>query len=88
MVAAFSIVIQIGNLSDKVRAKFLIPIAFTIVSSAMFLIYFIPHLSKGLLPLYVAVTLIMIGSVFAITSIESVFSRNLPKEIRGTMNGL
>lgn len=30
----------------------------------------------------------MVGSVFAMTSIETVFVRNLPKEVRGTMNGV
>jgi MFS family permease len=34
------------------------------------------------------VTLIMIGSVCTMTSIETVFSRNLPKEVRGTMNSI
>ena len=30
----------------------------------------------------------MIGSVFAATSIESLYAKNIPKDIRGTMNGV
>jgi MFS family permease len=38
--------------------------------------------------LYALVALIMTGMIFSMTSIETIFSRNLPKESRGTMNGL
>ncbi len=40
------------------------------------------------MPLIIVFSLILIGSIFAITCIEAVFSKNLPKEIRGTMNGV
>jgi hypothetical protein len=40
------------------------------------------------MPIYLVVTLITVGAAFATTCNESVFSKNLPKEIRGTMNGV
>jgi hypothetical protein len=38
--------------------------------------------------MYTLITMIMIGGIFSMTAIETAYSRKLPKEIRGTMNGL
>lgn len=57
-------------------------------SLALFSFYFLGSPLDGVMPLIIVFSFILIGSIFAITCIESVFSKNLPKEIRGTMNGV
>lgn len=44
--------------------------------------------SISLLPLCLVITFIMVSSIFAMTCVETLYTKNLPKEVRGTMNGL
>ncbi len=89
MIVTVALIVPLGKLPDRLPAKILIPISFLIVALGLIMFQFLgnPHQS-GLMPIYLVVTLITVGTTFATTCNESVFSKNLPKEIRGTMNGV
>ena len=88
MIATLVIVVPAGKISDRLPARYLIPLGYAITSCSLILFQFIPSPLKSLIPLYVIFTLLMVGSVFSMTCVETVFSRHLPKDIRGTMNGV
>jgi len=94
VLATLLIVVPAGKMADRLTARMLIPFAFTLTSVALVLFQFLPPLSRyasstaSIVPLVAIVSLIMTGSVFAATCIESLYAKNLPKDIRGVMNGL
>lgn len=94
MLATLLIVLPAGKMADRMTARMLIPFAFTLTSVALVLFQFLPPLSSyasstvSIIPLVAIVSLIMTGSVFAATCIESLYAKNLPRDIRGVMNGL
>lgn len=88
VIATVIIIMPAGRIADKLSARVLIPIAFTLVATALIAFQYMPPPKEGLLPLYVVVTFIMLGSVLAMTSIETAYARNLPKDVRGIMNSV
>lgn len=88
VIAAVLIVVPAGRIADNFPAKVLIPIVYFLAAASLIAFQFIPSPRETMLPLYLVVTGIMIASVLTMTSIETVFSRNLPKEVRGTMNSI
>jgi hypothetical protein len=81
-------VMPAGNYADRVPSRFLIPASF--LTSCMGLLFFeqVQDPIMNQLELYLVVIVIMIGGIFSMTSIETAYSRHLPKEVRGIMNGV
>jgi hypothetical protein len=77
-----------GNYADRVPSRFLIPASF--LASSVGLLFFeqIQDPIMNRLELFLVVIVIMIGGIFSMTSIETAYSRHLPKDVRGIMNGV
>ena len=88
VIAACLVVIPAGRLSDKLPSKIMIPLTFMISSISLMSIQFLKNPLEKEFGMYIVVIMMFASGIFAMTSIETCFSRNLTKEIRGTMRGV
>lgn len=86
VIISVGIMMPLGRAADKYPFKFMIPQVFLLLSLATFIFWFIETPDSW--PVYVATTFVVICGLSANTFLESLFTKNIPKDIRGTMNGL
>jgi len=76
----------LGHLADKTPSKVLIPIAFFIRCVAAFM--FITLERPDTFGAYVSCSLLILATVLVVVSIEVLFMRGMPGDVRGAMNGV
>jgi hypothetical protein len=74
----------IGIINDKYPAYKNIPISFSLRGVALIFFLFVenPKSWKAI----VALILFIVGSIYENNSVDTLFNKNLPKDIRGTLN--
>ena len=75
----------VGKICDAYSPKITIPLAFFFRCSTCMLFFTVeePNSTKS----YVTCTLMIIGTIVENISVDSIFSKNLPKETRAILNG-
>ena len=76
----------IGHLADKTPSKVIIPIAFFIRCGAAFM--FITLKMPDTFGAYVSCSFLILATVLENVSIEVLFMRGMPGDVRGAMNGV
>ncbi|CDW84532.1 mfs transporter [Stylonychia lemnae] len=84
--ASLFLIVFTGHYSDKFQYRITIPIAFTIKASVIFLLIFLDNPNSFLFQL--CCIAIQSFSLIQNILIDGLFSKNLKKEIRGTLNGV
>ena len=75
-----------GKLVDKYPAYIMITISFITRSVSLSLLFLVENPESMLT--YAVATLVQVATLFQNVSVESVFMKHLPKEIRGVMIGM
>ena len=83
---AVLIILPAGRAADSMPFKILIPVSFGLLSLGTTLFYFLE--APDTWEVYFVCSLVVISAMLTMTSLETCFSKNLPKDIRGTMNGV
>ena len=76
----------IGYVADKTPSRILVPLAFFTRCFACFL--FVSIQEPNTLASYVACSLLILATTVENLSMEVLFMKNMPGEVRGTMNGI
>lgn len=76
---------MIGHLADKTPSKIIIPIAFLIRCCAAFM--FTTLNRPDTLGAYISCSFLILATVLENVSIEVLFMRGMPGDVRGAMNG-
>ena len=76
---------MIGHLADKTPSKIIIPIAFAIRCSAAFA--FVTLKVPDTFLAYFSCSILILATVLENVSIEVLFMRGMPGDVRGAMNG-
>jgi hypothetical protein len=88
VIITLTIIFIFAVIVDKLKSKVLLPIAYTVTSIALISFQFLGDPTEDSFPLFVVYTVLLTGQMFSVSCLETIFSRVLPKEIRGTMNGV
>lgn len=76
----------IGHLADKTPSRLIIPVAFFIRCVAC--LNFVTLSSPNSLGSYISCSFLILATVLENVSIEVLFMRNMPGDVRGAMNGV
>jgi predicted MFS family arabinose efflux permease len=74
-----------GNITDNYPSYITLPLSFLLRASAA--LVFIQIKDPRSYFTYVTLSLFILGTLFENTTLDGLFNKNLPKDIRGTLNG-